>query len=558
MSTGGALKLSGGAGGRAVADAAAVKARADIAEQRLRLASARLQSKQLKTLAAVGGYGGGGDYSAARRTRTKTGYAPPTFASGDSQLMLWTAAKMRAESQRLMRNNPVARATVRRRTDLVLGAGLRAQGASVDDAFNELAEDYFSEWAERTGFGEDQRQLYQSKMVDGDVLGVRIRTPEGDPTIQVIEADRLKNPAGRSNGPLLKDGVESDEFGRVVRFHVAEWTSSGVGTTSATRAIDAADCVWLVNRTRASQTRGEPGLCAMIGPLEHIDKYVEATVIAARVAACQSLVRTTPFPAMTQSAMLGATTTFADGTQEKAEEMQPGKIWDAPPGSDLKQLSPEQPTTQFDTFLRMMYRLALTDLDAPLEMGLLDFSQSNFHSSRSAMGVMYQSIDVERAAFVRTVMRPVWCWVIGEAILRGELPGPPEDWDCFAVVPPARPSLDPVRETNADIAAMEANTRTMAQVCLAAGQDWRDVVAQRAKEIDLQRELGILPATVTGASGAGVGTMPSAGGGQQGQPQQPDGPDGGDGTDGGGDGKGGDGEDGQSGDGTGGADGEGD
>ena len=49
--------------------------------------------------------------------------------------------------------------------------------------------------------------------------------------------------------------------------------------------------------------------------------------------------------------------------------------------------------------------------------------------------------------------------------------------------------IDPQREVKANEAALETNQTTLAQICSQNGQDWREVIAQRAKEINYANKL---------------------------------------------------------------------
>ena len=57
--------------------------------------------------------------------------------------------------------------------------------------------------------------------------------------------------------------------------------------------------------------------------------------------------------------------------------------------------------------------------------------------------------------------------------------------------------IDPVKEVNANKIAMESGQTTLASVCASRGEDWQDVLRQRAKEMALQQELyaeyGVIP-----------------------------------------------------------------
>lgn len=56
-------------------------------------------------------------------------------------------------------------------------------------------------------------------------------------------------------------------------------------------------------------------------------------------------------------------------------------------------------------------------------------------------------------------------------------------------VPPGSTWIDPLKEAKANETALSSNQDTLARICAERGEDWRDVVIQRAAEINLINEL---------------------------------------------------------------------
>jgi lambda family phage portal protein len=452
-----------------------------------------------------------GDYD-TRRTRLGPSTRPPK-GSGDSQLDLGTLDQIRGQAQRMQRRNPLGGAIVTRLADLIVGRGLHAEAKSGDAEFDTAADAYFDTWSKQhadvTGkltFGQMQHAMLRALLVDGDV-GVHLVRGAGQDAdlldlvaLQLVESDLIaKDPAkGDTTDGTIINGVELDGVGRPIRFHITSYRRGGTGLEPTSSAVDAENFLLWAHRTRISQTRGESPLVRMLWVLDQIHEYIRSTVVSARVAACQSLVIKTEFPLDSAAGGLGGlvpTTNQVTGgsTTERQEEMEAGSVWRLAPGESVETVRPEQPTQNFEDVIRTMVRMAANDVGLPLELALLDFSQTNFHSARSSIGVAYKSIERWQRQMCDSVLSRVYRFVIGNAIAAGVLPEV-ENWDRHAWKMPARPSLDPQRETMAAVLAVNNNMRTLADVHAEMGLDHDDVLLQRSIEVADQAKYGITPA----------------------------------------------------------------
>lgn len=498
-----------------------ILAKAETAEAMLRLDKAKLERRQIRKLAL-------GDYRSVKRTRLREGGGGGSdgrTASGAWHLDAQTGKLLRRDAQRLARNSPLGRALIGRLVDFVVGRGHAPQATTTDDGWNSQAETVWAEWADANAMSEVQELAYRGALVDGDCAVLKL----ADGGVQIVEADQIVTPGnsggtgigtsgvrvigtgdklGGVAGNVINAGVELTPTGQVVAVYVAEWEGDGAKVGSTARRISVADALLLRRRTRASQVRGEPALAAVLDTFEQVDRFIEATVVAARMAACVGGVVKTEYPALTQAAMLGQTGRAEDRQQERALDFKPGMVWHLKPGEDFVQVKPEQPAGEFSDFVRTMIRIAGTDCGLPLEVVLLDFSQANFHSSRSAMGVMYRFVEREQQRLQRDVLAPLYRWVIGRAVAAGRLTARPDQFS-HRWMGPGRPVLDPQAEVGAAVAAISNNLRTKEDVVAEmSGADFATVAARRATERDLEARLGISPMAMPGSvpeSAAGAG-----------------------------------------------------
>jgi len=157
-------------------------------------------------------------------------------------------------------------------------------------------------------------------------------------------------------------------------------------------------------------------------------------------------------------------------------------------------MKPEQPTTNFDQFVRAILNQIARALNMPYIVAAMDSSTANYSSMRGDYLIYRKHLSCLRSDLERVVLdRLLSKWLDEAALVPGLIPNglPPVaawnwswTWDGFEHV-------DPLKEANAEAAMLEANTTTLADVCAKRGKDWRVVLRQRAAEKSLMRELGM-------------------------------------------------------------------
>ena len=154
----------------------------------------------------------------------------------------------------LVKNDGWASAAVTRTLDSVIGAdfrplakpdyqalramtGVKAFDHVWADEFGEAVEAHWRLWANDMGLWCDasrnntmsqmMRLAFRHKIVDGDALGILYWLPKRinrgaryATTLQLIDPDRLSNPQLRFDAHTMRGGVEVDEYGAAVAYHI--------------------------------------------------------------------------------------------------------------------------------------------------------------------------------------------------------------------------------------------------------------------------------------------------------------------------------------------------
>ena len=481
-----------------------------------------------------------GGYSGARydRRALQEWYAGLGSADRDS---LGDLTTLRARSRDLRRNAPLATGALNTIVTSAVGTGLTPR-ARIDRELLGLTEEEASAWeahasriwawwAEtpacdvtgRFDFATLQALVLVSSLESGDVLAIR-RRKEGRArllglALQLLEADYLSNPQFGPDTDRLAGGVEINELGEPVRYHLAsrhpgDFLGRGGLTWTAVPAVAPESGERLVlhifDPLRPGQTRGVPLLAPVIEPLKQLDRYTEAELMAAVLAACFTVFIKHPTPdAPVGLGLPAGQLPPADPAQYRLGN---GAILDLAAGESVETVNPGRPNDKFDPFVQAILQQVGVALEVPYELLVKRFNAS-YSASRAALLEAWRSFERRRATLVRTFCQPSYEWVIAESVAAGLLdaPGFFEDplvrraWCDAAWTGPAAGQIDErsavesaiLRVTNG-LATLEEETAKL------TGGDWEQNHAQQVKERRAQVRDGLAapPAPVAPPTGA--------------------------------------------------------
>jgi len=206
---------------------------------------------------------------------------------------------------------------------------------------------------------------------------------------------------------------------------------------------------------------------------------------------------------------------FEEGRQESYEDS-PVTIGGAripvlPLGDEIQMQTASRDTGGFDPFVRSILRLIAAALGLTYEELSMDFSQTNYSSARAALAIAWDELLTFRSLIADQIANPFFVAWLEEAFDIGAIvppPGAPDFYDAMDAyseclwIAPGKGVIDPTKEIDAAAARIEANLSTLERECAEDGEDWNDVLAQRAIEKAEMERLGL---------GAPDGALASAG-----------------------------------------------
>ncbi len=492
-------------------------------------------------------------YEAASVQTPEMGQWFPWIRSPDSEIN-FSRDRMVSRSRDLTRNDGWASGGITRILDNTVGAHMRLSAnpdwqylrrfskkfdAVWADEFRKAVEALWRVYSEDLGHYNDvSRQLTMSqqlrlalrhKLIDGENLFVAHWLPDriGRGAAQyatawlLVDPDRLSNPYQMVDTKYLRGGVEIDEDGVPLAYHIREahqndWYNA-VESMIWERVEREDPDGWRrvihdFERDRAGQNRGIGVFTPVLSHAKMLARYYGVELQAATVATIFGTYVTSPYdPAMIQDAMEsdGSELGFyqdlrADWAKERPAMLNQVRVPTLAPGEEIKQVAAAHPHTGFEDFAHEMLRSIASALGVSAEQITQDWSKTNYSSARAALLESWKTLSRRNTEFKTGTATPIYASWLQEVIERGDLDdvlpvGAPDfieaataysrcDW-----LGVARGWVDPVKEKQGAILGLDGGLSTLKRECAEQGLDWEEVIAQRAIEVRAFKDAGLPP-----------------------------------------------------------------
>jgi capsid protein len=408
----------------------------------------------------------------------------PGVSPGDAKRDLSPSVRTELvrRSRYLHKNSGFVRELVGNMAIYSTGDGIKPQAQSANPAWNRLAEDYFALWAARCettrrfSFEECQSVICRAVDVDGEYFVHKTRDTDGRPLLQLIEAHRIGDSTGSKE---TVDGIGVDAFGAPLFYRTIE--DGGV-----TRDLPAEAVLHVFEPEWASAIRNAPILQHSIN---HILDEMELLALekhAVKDNADIARVLKTDRGEISEDGDFTLPVT-GTSTQEPSDPVSlqkivGGKLVALKPNESIDSFESKRPSPTFTGFLEHLRR------DSAL--GVLPFEFAADSSKVGGAGVRLVVAKADRRfsyrqlILIQRLIRPVWAYVIGDAITRGELPAQP-GWQKISCTTPRRITVDAGREAQQNRADVETGLKTLTDHFSELGADFGDEIERRAQDAKL-------------------------------------------------------------------------
>jgi lambda family phage portal protein len=465
-------------------------------------------------------------FAASRSARELRAWLPP-LESADGELA-GEQAPIAARSYDLERNNGIAGGAIRAHLDNVLGTGLRlaakpdylALGQTKEwaDAWARTAEAKWRSFANALEFDAARRLTFgglsvvmlRTACLAGDGLALAHWLPDREGAawatcFQLVDPARLGNPPGRISGQSLREGIELNDYGEAIAYHIRKSHPGDALLLAGDPAYERVPArtahgrrrvIHLFEQLRAGQTRGKSVLTAVMAAFKMLDHYQRIEL--------QTVVVNSMIAAFIETPLSGEQIAELFGTPEKLNasraawevKLEGASVIPLHPGDRLSTFVPSRPNEAYAHFVEAVLRYIGTGLNLPYELLMKDFSKTNYSSARAALLEAWRYFNGRREWLATYWARPVYELWLEEAVARGEVQAPDfharqAAYSGCKWIGPGRGWIDPMKEAQASGERLRNNITTYERECAEQGLDWEETLEQRAREEALAKKLGL-------------------------------------------------------------------
>lgn len=339
---------------------------------------------------------------------------------------------------------------------------------------------------------------------DGEFLARRI-APAGKYgfQLQALEPDLLDERlnARLANGNRVIMGVEIDRWRKIVAFWLRKEddgrNASPWSYSMERQRIDARDVYFGYDRTRAFQTRGMSSLATAMLVLHDNRQWEKASLVNARHSAGRLgfLYDDKGEPA----APMPGDETESDGTP--VLKLEAGSLYDIGM-KKFQGVDPNFPHQQHKDFVASNLRRAAAGAEVSYYSLSNDYESTSYSSGRLSYSDERERWKMDQQYLVEALLEPIFRdWL--EMSLTTKAVNLPlakfDKFNCPEFVGRTWDYVDPLKDVQADILAMNSNLMTKKQYFAERGKDIEDVFKQLKAEREMEKEYGIESQTSTSA-----------------------------------------------------------
>ncbi len=400
------------------------------------------------------------------------------------------------------RNNPWVASAVDSLVGNIVGAGIKPQSTHPDRAVRERLQALWLCWTDHAapdGLADfyGLQAMAVRAMVESGESFARLRVT-GDTDsfplhIELLDREQVPTDLHRDlgGGTRIRAGIEFDSAGRRVAYRVA-----GVRPDDPLSSLHidpirvfAADCIHLFKPVAAGQLRGITWLAPVLLRLHELDQFEDATLVKAKVAALFTGFITDP-----DGTVGGLSGDNRSGVLSVG--MEPGSLIPLPPGADIRFSNPTEHDA-YAPFVKNHLRAVAAGLGLPYELVSGDLEGVTYSSIRAGLVEFRRRVEqLQHNVVVHLFCRPIWERFVRLAVLTGDLPARDFDADPTAYLgcswlPPKFDYVDPMKDVQAEILAIDAGLKSRSQAISSRGYDAERLDAEIAADKDRAADMGL-------------------------------------------------------------------
>ena len=301
-------------------------------------------------------------------------------------------------SREIFRNSALYSGLLSRWCDSVVGTGLEVVPRTSDQGLNKELQHAFREYTDVRGgwevtgqfsLGQSQRLTLTSVARDGDLLMFR-----SDDGWQFFENGQVGTPYGYDSISLnIRQGVQF-EGPKPAYYWVGDYSPGlwGYVDMRTARGLRADKCRHVWNPEFFSGVRGLPIFQNDLQKFNDIDNFLEAELMANIASSCYIGEINSPHQNALDALNVARGADRNTTDPHKNFQMAPASVVRTGPNEKFTLHSPARPATGMPDYVRLNVRLLGFRIGMPLELSLMDFTQTNFAGAK--MGVTQAALTL--------------------------------------------------------------------------------------------------------------------------------------------------------------------
>jgi lambda family phage portal protein len=421
----------------------------------------------------------------AMSQRRLRGWQPPL--ENINSLIASVGPRLLARSRELVVTNGYAANACEAFASNLVGDGIKPSSLIEDPDLRDRVQRLWLAWTDEadadglTDFYGLQAMVAREMFVAGECF-VRLRPRRAEDRLlvpillQLLQSEMLpfEKTESAANGNRIRCGIEFDAIGRRVAYHFrrrhpGDSTDQGMVTPETVR-VPAGDVLHIYRPIDAGQIRGLPHVAPAMVRLFLLDQYDDAELDRKKTAAMFAgfITKTAP-----EEQLMGEIEATDDSGATVS--LEPGTLQVLLPGEDVKFSSPADVGGGYEAF---QYRTLLSvsaSLGLPYHLVTGDVRQANYSSLRAELVEFRRRVEqLQHGVIAHQLCRPVWARWMETAVLAGALDMPdfarsPAHYRPVNWIPPRWDWVDPLKDIQAQVLAMEAGIISRRKVVEATG-----------------------------------------------------------------------------------------
>lgn len=404
--------------------------------------------------------------------------------------------KMMEYARHMDRHDAFVGQLVDRAVTNVVQDGFKVDPVTGDKGLNGMLSKRWREWStnppkvdaacEKT-FREIERLICRHVLIDGDVFAI----PYDNGRIDIIEAHRVLTPTRTTKNIVC--GILIDRYHKHLECSVAKESTDPKSTNIRVKDLTAYP-IWdgdmrqvchVYHPKRTSQTRGMTALAPAMDLATYFEDLNFAKLLQSQIVSCITFLRQREHGSEVdgEREAIGEVTTqtLDDGVTRTIEGIAPGMELSSLPGERIEGFSPNVPNPEYFEMARLTLQLISVNLGMPLQMALLDPTQTNFSGWRGAVDQARLGFKQLQQMLVDKFHGPIWRfkvlqWMDDDPALREIYRRKGEKVFLHRWHLPTWPYIEPHKDAQTDKLRIDANLTSPRRVQAERGRDYEEVM----------------------------------------------------------------------------------